>query len=267
MAGLLSFSVGGTTYDLSSLQGQVAEGKDKKVSTYEYKAAVCSNMDDQCQDIMTGKTLSGAVYQYGGGSSPGSKQVCWDVLAFWDESNVQAEALDTSTDGVPAGATGVALKFSNGDECRNAPRKTTMNMICDGSAGTPGTLEGFQDETDSCHFIINWSTKGACPGGHGGSGSSASSGGMSGGWIFIILLICCSFVYFAGFFLYSGYQTKEWTSKENCPHTGFWTQVPGWVKTGCMVSFDYTKSGTMWLVSKCKKDDSEAADGDEETEY
>lgn len=125
---------------------------------------MCSNMADPCQDIMTGRTIAGNLHQYGGGSSPGSKTVCWDVISYWTYDQIVPKKLDPSIDGVAADDTGIALHFANGDECRNAPRTSTFNMICDENESPPGSLEGFQDERDSCHFIVNWRTKVACSG-------------------------------------------------------------------------------------------------------
>ena len=54
------------------------------------------------------------------------QEVCWDVIAKYDD--FKATALDSSA---PNGATGFTLNFANGDTCRNNPRKTVLNMICD----------------------------------------------------------------------------------------------------------------------------------------
>lgn len=153
-AGNCSFTVGGKTFDLSALDGKVARGSDVQISTYHYEASVCSNMAEVCEDIMTGGHLHGNVYQVGG--EPGGQEVCWDVLAYFDD--FKATALDSSA---PNGATGFTLNFANGDPCRGNPRNTVMNMICD-SDNEVGKLTGRQDDIDSCKFIINYPTKYAC---------------------------------------------------------------------------------------------------------
>ena len=55
-----------------------------------------------------------------------------------------------------------------------------MNFICDTTVpDDPGyVLTGSQDPNDSCHFIINISSKHSCPGAspHNNGGSSGSSG-------------------------------------------------------------------------------------------
>jgi len=254
------FSVGGKNYDLSGLKGQTATGDDSKISTYHYTAAVCSDMTAQCEDIMTGQKLVGVVYQMGG--EPGQQAVCWDMLAKWD--NVEAGPLDKSAGA--DGKDGLTLSFTNGDPCRGSPRKTKMNMICD--TEEIGKLSGFQDDSDSCLFIINFPSKHACsgagpgpgPGPHGGGKKSSS--GISGGWIFIILLVSLAIFYVAGFFAYGGYKTKEWTNKENCPHTEFWGKFVGWVKLGCIMSGQYTWSATKACIGWCK---SKIGGGDGET--
>jgi len=149
------FTVGGQTYDLSPLNGKTATGDDSKISTYHYTAAVCSDMTDECEDIMTGQKLTGVVYQMGG--EPGQQSVCWDMLAKWDDYLVGP--LDKSS-GVDKD--GFTLSFSNGDPCRGSPRKTKMNMICD--TEKIGKISGFQDDSDSCLFIINFPTSHACSG-------------------------------------------------------------------------------------------------------
>lgn len=242
-------------YDLSAFKGLVMEGADAKVSTYQYKASVCSDMTDICDDIMTGKKSNGCTYQFGG--EPGGKSVCWDVLAYWDDEAVTVADLDPSAS-QPAGTEGISLSFKNGDECRNNPRENTMNFICDKTVPTskPGyQLEGSQDPNDSCHFIINIKSSHGCPGGSPKSGSTSGSSGLSGGWIFIILIIILPIFYFATVFGYRGYTTKEWKSSENCPHLDLCKTFPLWVKTGCMVSGVASKNGCMWLMSKCKKGD------------
>jgi len=244
--------------------GTVMEGNDAKVSTYQYKASVCADMTDTCDDIMTGKKLNGCTYQFGG--EPGGKSVCWDVLAFWDSTGPTVADLDPSA-GADAGTPGISLAFANGDECRNNPRQNTMNFICDETVpDDPGyTLEGSQDSNDSCHFIINIKSKHACPGAApSGGGSSGGSSGLSGGWIFIILLIILPIVYFTGFFIYRGYTTKEWKNPENCPHLDICKSFPFWVKTGCVVSGVKTKDCCGALLSKCRKDDEDGNLGEED---
>jgi len=152
------FDVNGKSYDLSSLNGRTATGDDSKISTYHYNTAVCSDMTDECEDIMTGQKLRGVVYQMGG--EPGQQSVCWDMLAKWD--NVTAGPLDSSA-GKPSGTDGLTLQFHNGDPCRGSPRKTILNMICD--KAEIGTISGSQDDFDSCLFIINFPTSHACSGG------------------------------------------------------------------------------------------------------
>merc|ERR550534_1503066 len=149
------FTVNGKHYDLSPLKGQTGTGDDSKISTYHYTAAVCEDMTTQCEDIMTGQKLRGVVYQMGG--EPGQQAVCWDMLAKW--KNVESGPLDSSS-GKPSSTEGLTLSFKNGDPCRGHPRKTKMNMICD--AQSIGTVSGFQDDSDSCLFIINFPTKYAC---------------------------------------------------------------------------------------------------------
>jgi len=150
------FTVGGKTYDLSPLDGKTATGDDSKISTYHYMAAVCSDMTTKCEDIMTGQKLTGVVYQMGG--EPGQQAVCWDMLAKWGDYHVGP--LDKSS-GVDKD--GFTLSFQNGDPCRGQPRKTKMNMICDSEK--IGKVSGFQDDSDSCLFIINYPTSYACSGG------------------------------------------------------------------------------------------------------
>lgn len=148
------YTVAGKTYDLSPLKGKTAEGDDAKISTYHYKVAVCSDMADQCEDIMTGQRLNGCVYQMGG--EPGQQAVCWDMLAKWDDFHVGP--LDASAG---ADKDGFTLSFQNGDPCRGSARKLKMNMICD-DKNEIGTISGYQDDTDSCLFIIDFPTRYAC---------------------------------------------------------------------------------------------------------
>merc|ERR1719357_180772 len=275
------FEVNGKSYDLSPLSGQTATGNDAKISTYHYTAAVCADMTSECEDIMTGQKLRGVVYQMGG--EPGQQAVCWDMLAKWE--NVESGPLDSSS-GKPSSTDGLTLSFQNGDPCRGHPRKTKMNMICDSQA--IGTLSGFQDDSDSCLFIINFPTSHACAGsGPGPSpgttvppgpepgpspGNNTTHSGLSGGWIFIILLLCLSLTYVVGFFVYGGYTTKEWKNMENCPHPEFWGKFVGWVKVGCVISGQYTwsctKASIRWCKSKMGKGDGEDSLSEgEETEY
>jgi len=260
------WNVDGKTYDLSPLKGKSGRGNDKKVQTYEYDASVCSDMTETCQDIMTGHELTGCTYQFGG--QPGGKRVCWDVLGFWKD--VTAATLDSSA---PEGKTGFSLKFANGDACRNAPRKLTMNMLCD--TQEIGTLEGWQDTDDSCHFIINFPTTHACGGGpapphptkkptHPDPGhpppkpatnNGLATGGIGAGDIFIIVFLVIFVLYCAGFFFWNGRNNEEdgYVTKDNLPHMDFWTRMTGYVKDGCLKSWEWTKLGGKWCLSKCKR--------------
>merc|ERR1719461_614207 len=108
----------------------MAEGMDMKNAGYQYQASVCSNMDIPCQDIMTGQTISGSIYQV---FDSGDKVVCWDVFGIWD-GTVNATRINTEPAEVPAGAQGIALQYNNGDECRQAARPATLNLICSPTA-------------------------------------------------------------------------------------------------------------------------------------
>jgi len=280
------FDVNGKSYDLSPLNGRTATGDDAKISTYHYTAAVCADMTAECEDIMTGQKLRGVVYQMGG--EPGQQSVCWDMLAKWD--SVTSGPLDSSS-GKQPGTDGLTLQFQNGDPCRGSPRKTKMNMICDGNE--IGTLSGFQDDSDSCLFIINFPTSHACSGatpppgpdttpgpgttyppGPEPNNTNESSSGVSVGWILIICVICLMIFYLAGFFGFGVYKDEEknWKTTDHCPHTGFWSNFVGWVKLGCVMSGQYTWSATKqccrWCKSKMGKggDDESGSEG-EDPEY
>lgn len=253
-----SWTVGGKHYDLSGLNGKVAEGKDTKISTYSYHAAVCSDMTEVCEDIMTGDHLKGIVYQLGG--EPGSQQVCWDVLAKWDEGNLQASTLDDSAGA--SGKDGITLSFSNGDNCRGSPRKTKMNFICD--SAELGELEGAQDGTDSCLFIINIPTKHGCSG--AAPAGTTTSGGISGGWVFIIILFSLAIFYVAGFFVYAAYPEKEFKNVQHCvcmSHLDYYKRFLGYVKDGCQISYNMTLNGIQWVIAKIRKEPSSDAEGEE----
>jgi len=142
---------GDTVFDLSAIRGKVFNGPDSRTSTYHYALSMCQDIQEKCEDIMTGMDVNGAAYQYGG--EPGGGQVCWDVLGSWSE-----EPTVHSLDDQYSGNTGFALSFQNGDVCREKRRTMTINVMC----SVVEQMSGKQDTTDSCHFIFALYTSHAC---------------------------------------------------------------------------------------------------------
>jgi len=147
------FTVGGNQYDLSSLKKGI-KAPDSRVPSYTYEVSICGNNPKACDDIMTGKEEYGNAYLIGG---TGAKPICWSVLSYWDGSQTVSPL---SSD---FGDDGLTFYFKNGDNCRNDPRKTEINMICDSNE----SAVGYQSSYDSCTFIVEWRTPTACKGSPG----------------------------------------------------------------------------------------------------
>jgi len=156
-----TFEVDDKVYQLGPLIGVSTNGTDAEVSTYKYEVSLCGNNTSPCADIMIGSADFGAVYQFGG--EPGGKEVCWDILAYWEDGSGRSlEARGLPSD---KGTDGFQLYIANGDLCKSAPRETTINVICDESYNPPNAgVVGVQDSTDSCHFIIDYHTICGCAG-------------------------------------------------------------------------------------------------------
>jgi len=246
------FDVDDKKYYLKSMRGLSINGSDTQVSTYTYEVSLCGNASNPCTDIMTGNTDYGAVYQFGG--EPGGKEVCWDILSYWEDGGgiqPQTSSLDPTL-----GDDGFSLTIANGDSCKSSPRQTTINVICDTSLDptkSQGKVEGAQDSQDSCHFIINYHTKCGCAGECNGAGPSPSGGGGGGGlgagWIIIIVIFVVAFCYFVAGYAFFGYRAKDW-STESLPNKAFWCALPGWTLTGCKISAGVTGAFCKRLYGK-----------------
>jgi hypothetical protein len=202
------------TFDLSPLAG-----KSFSVPAYGnnfYYFSICGNTADVSN---CGGSISDvcAVQYQAGTATP----TCYD-LGTWDNSY----KLTSSTDGF-------SLEFHNGsDKLCNFARSIKFIFKC--SEGTPsGTL--IPEEPADCIYEVTVPTMYVCD-----EYAIHVTDELSSGSIFLIVLLVLITVYCIGGFGYNSYKGSA-RGIQAAPQASFWcTQLPFWVKTGCMVSWAFT---------------------------
>jgi len=243
-------TVGGQTYDLSSLEtagssGVVSVTSPSSEGEYTFEASFCSDR------VACGAYIYGNLVR-------SKSQVCEGVYGKW------STAVNTKT------TNGYQAAFTSTQYCSDdfsSLYKSTFNFLCDKKAGTLGTVKAEQVGSNTCEYSVDVYTNLVCegsvptPSGGGGAGG----GGLSGGSIFLILLVVLVFVYvFAGI----GWNYYKHKTVKTL-HGELWcTKLPYWTKTGCLVSWVKTvtccKFSYAWCcmrICKAKSGDDKMATG------
>jgi len=144
--------------------------------------------------------------------------------------------LNSSSD-FSEGATVTITGGEDGWMCDNAG--ATVNVICgDGSDKLHVDAEGNTENCNGWRLTLN--SKYICTLTPGSSGSGAKAG-LSGGSIFLILFFVTAFVYFVGGVLFNKYR-RGLSGVEMVPNIGFWRDLPGLVRDGCVFSWNKVRA-------------------------
>ena len=149
--------------------------------------------------------------------------------------------LSSSTGDLTQGAVLAVSGGKDGDDDCPSP-SATINVTC-GSGDDTLTLpaEGGFENCNGWKFELNSKYVCTLPNGRGGGGGGEAKSGLSGGSIFLILFFVGAFVYFVGGILFNKYR-RGMTGTEVIPNIGFWRDLPGLVRDGCMFSFNKVRA-------------------------
>lgn len=222
------------TYDLTALSGQSYPAPTHAtMGGQNFVFSICSNDADSstCKNTISDSCAVQIL-----------NPRCFN-LGKWDDSY---EASTTSDS--------LVVKFANGEsnECTDSstgktfPRSITFTFTCKEDAEV-GTITSAGELSKVCTYQITVPTKYVCseyilP--------NASAGGLSGGSIFLIALLVAITVYCLGGFGFNKYRSSA-AGLDAFPQASFWcTQLPFWVKTGCMVSWAFIVNSFLRLKAK-----------------
>ena len=170
-----------------------------------------------------------------------SGQVC-EQSRYEGTSSLGTHATATWTPNSASGdaSQGAVLSVSGGSEgyeCKGTA-SATVNVTCgtgDESISIP-TEGGYQ----GCKWAFIYNSKYVC-GLPKSGGGGAGKGGLSGGSIFLILFFVGAFVYFVGGVLFMKYRRGA-SGADLIPNVGFWRDLPGLVRDGCVFSFNKARA-------------------------
>ena len=202
-------------FDVSSLTKEYSAAARDYGSTYYLY--LCKN-DNKCstggQPCMS--TFEGTYYSLGDNANA--------VWALNSPSNLTQGATLTVTGG-----------HDSWDECSNGA-SSTVNVIC----GTGDDSLQAVNENVNCKWSFTLNSAYVCTLTASSGGSSAGKG-LSGGSIFLILFFVGAFVYLVGGILFNKYK-RGLSGSELIPNIGFWRDLPGLVKDGCVFSFNKVRA-------------------------
>ena len=114
------YNIGGSVFNLQSWANKTVFGP--KASGGRFAASFCGDLPIKCEDALTHRNYTGALYQYFGGEG---EWLCWDVLV---PTNTKALASTSEK--------GLTLKWNHhGDAHLSCPTvSVTSQMVCDPSA-------------------------------------------------------------------------------------------------------------------------------------
>ena len=202
-------------FDLTTLTQEHAVSSTER----GYYAMLCAD-DTHCSGQVCEKAPSWGTTYYSLGNKASAK---------WTLNSANGDAT--------AGAT---LTVSGGSEEWDSCSSTTasINVTC-GTGDDHFNLDKENSPPSSCKWTFTFNSKLVCtfPKSGGTPGSSTAGHGLSGGSIFLILFFVSAFVYFVGGVLFNKYR-RGMSGVEMVPNVGFWRDLPGLVRDGCMFSFN-----------------------------
>jgi len=221
-------SVGGQTYDLSSLQSAGYDGEVQvnpppdEVGIYEYYASFCGN-NVTCNEkrgnfVRLTTVLGRCLGEYG----------TWNSGKFTKTGD------------------GFQGSFEGNDPCSDdfsSKYKSIFNFVCDDSIGNLGTLQATKVGSNTCEYSVEVPTQLAC-----GGSDKETIGGLSNGSIFLIALASFLFLY-----IVAGIGINYQKDRSFKPlHMGFWCKTfPYWLKMGCLTSWIFMLRCTTGTYRKC----------------
>ncbi|XP_052260008.1 uncharacterized protein LOC127864390 isoform X2 [Dreissena polymorpha] len=150
---------------------------------------------------------------------------------------------DQQTAQLGAGDSGLEVGYTAG---RGLLTATTVQLVCDLHACKP--IMTAQGATGLNSFTLTLKTVCACPGAcneagplNPCTGGGGGGGGISGGVVFLIIFACLLLIYIIGGVSFMKFVRRA-EGKELLPNYGFWSNLPG-----------YIKSGTLFVISPCRK--------------
>lgn len=153
---------------------------------------------------------------------------CYE-LASWDNSYTATPTSD-----------GFSLEFENGSDklcvdpntSKNFPRSVDFIFKC--STKELGDITSDESDDEKCKYQVTVPTKYVCD---EYIINSSGRAGLSDGSIFLIILLVLITVYCIGGFGFNKFKSSA-EGVEAVPQYSFWcTQLPFWVKSGCLASW------------------------------
>ncbi|KAL6063600.1 Autophagy-related protein 27 [Balamuthia mandrillaris] len=148
----------------------------------------------------------------------------------------------------PKAGTGFFIEFTGGLD----GRRSNIEFVCDSAMEEGEALFECLNPVENPPLTYNFrfTSRFGCPvSWPESSGGGDDKKGLAGGWIFIIVLSCVVVVYLVGGVAYQKFR-KEESGLNLIPNLEFWKALPGYVKDGCVFSFNKGKAGVDRLRGK-----------------
>ncbi|KAL6055247.1 mannose transmembrane transporter [Balamuthia mandrillaris] len=141
--------------------------------------------------------------------------------------------------------TGFWIQFTGGYD----KRSSLIEFVCDKSMGKDKARFECLNPVEQPQFTYNFrfTSRFACPvSGPNSGGNNHRDFELTGGWIFLISLSGVVLVYLVGGVAYQKFRKRE-SGLHLLPNLEFWKTLPGYVKDGCVFSFNKAKAGVARL--------------------
>lgn len=221
-----TFDVGGASYDLSALQAlSLPQSVVGAQGQYTYYVSVCKNSvaPTGCIGIQApGLQVAGAgCYKIGSLLTPPQTSL---LPANLDPAESASPLPMQPTETQPA-EKGFQLAYQGGDVAKNCPttgRVLRIQFLCNGDVESQ--LSPSYENSQRCHYTVQWTTKYAC------IGSTGLFGGH--GTLICIMFVLLAAAYFGGGTYYRVYRAGVPLGVEAVPNIDFWRELPSLVKDG-----------------------------------
>lgn len=186
------------------------------VTTYQMVFDICTNLQTTC-DV---------------GYPVGTCAVCQTNV----NSDIKYCAGVYSAPDFEPSATGVVLRYANGEASGDTPRVTELQIECDPLVtGAPTDFEFLNAGTSTMPYIITFSHVAACPiTDDMVPTAAAKSTGLSVGSVMLIILSVTLVVYVVGGVLINRFVRQVREFPEILPNYAFWASLPGLMRDGAL---------------------------------